>query len=73
MIKLNELAHNRRVAIKVPLPELVTQYDHLLRLLAVRRIRKEKITAKHRRQAKELETPARKINSLHIFRNIAAR
>ena len=35
---LNGLAENRRVGVEMPLPELVTQDNHWLRVLAVDRI-----------------------------------
>ena len=55
MNQLNGLTNDGRVAVKVPLPELVAQDNHWLRLLAIRSIRREKITSQHCRQTKELE------------------
>src|ERR1700722_1958733 len=54
--QLDGFAHHGWIAVKVPLPEIVAENNHLLRLLTVRSIRGEKIAAKHCRQAEELET-----------------
>ncbi len=70
--QLDGLADHRGIPIKVPLPELVAQNNHWLRLLSVGSIRGEKITAEHRRQTKKLQTAGRQVNSLDVFRNIAA-
>src|ERR1700679_1469367 len=72
MNHLNRLTNDGRVTIEVALPELVAQDNHWLRLLAIRSIRRKKITAQHSRQTKELESGAGQIDSPHIFRNIAA-
>ncbi len=70
--QLNRLAHNRRVTVIVAHPELVVQDHHRPRILAVGRVRRQKVPAQHRGNTKHLKHVAGERITLDIFGHVAS-
>ena len=70
--QLNGLADDRPVTVIVMHPELVTQHDDGLWILAVGCVGRKEVPADQGGHAQHLEYVAGEVVGLHIFRHIAA-
>jgi hypothetical protein len=71
--ELDGLSDHGRIAPIVPLPELVTQHCHGQRILSVRRVGRDDVSAQQGRQAEELESGPAHHDRVDVIGHITAR